>query len=160
MPAGRDGKADVGEVSVATRAEAKRAARKAEHAARAGNDAAGAAKKALDTAAQNAQAAQSGSHAAQGAAAASVGAVSSAIHHTVRNQSNGNAGVKAAESSEQVTEDTVRAVRRSLYASKLQREGESEKLTQRTDSSDAEALRQRQLSGDKDPASNPLSRWM
>ncbi|MCD8366015.1 MAG: NlpC/P60 family protein [Clostridiales bacterium] len=153
-------KADVGEVSVATRTEAKRAARKAEHAARAGNDAADAAKKASDVAIQNAQAAQSGSHAAQNAAAASAGVVSSAIHHTVRNRSDGNTGVEAAESSGQAAEDTARAVRRSLYASKLKHEGESEKLNRRTDSSDAEVLRQRQLSGDKDPASNPLSRWM
>ncbi|MCC8029235.1 MAG: NlpC/P60 family protein [Lachnospiraceae bacterium] len=153
-------KADVGEISVATRAEAKRAARKAEHAARAGNDAADALQKAADTTVQNAQAVQSGSHAAQDAAAASAGAVSSAIHYTVRNRSDGNTGVEAAESSEQAAEDTARTVRRSLYASKLKRGGESEKLNHRSDSSDAEVLRQRHLSGDKDPASNPLSRWM
>ncbi|MCD7746265.1 MAG: NlpC/P60 family protein [Lachnospiraceae bacterium] len=71
-----------------------------------------------------------------------------------------NVGTQVVNQTEMAGEDGVRSVSHARYASKLKQEEKAEKLTQKADDANVEALYQKHLAENPETATNPLSRWM
>ena len=94
------------------------------------------------------------------AAGETAGAVSGALHGTIAaSNQDDNSAVEAVNSGTSAAESGFRAVNYAVYSSKLKAYDKAERLLDKSDSANVEALYQKRMAENPEQFSNPISRW-
>ena len=90
---------------------------------------------------------------------ASSAAISSKAHGAITEYEDDNVGVQAVHESEKAVEATAYTVDHAIYSKKLKAYDKAEKLIERSDDANVDALYQKFQKENPDAPSNPISRW-
>lgn len=95
----------------------------------------------------------------QAASRAALAAASSKAHRAVSEYEDDNVGVQAVHQSEEALEGAAYAVDHAIYSKKLKAYDKAEKLVQKSDKANLDALFEKFKRENPEAASNPISRW-
>ena len=90
---------------------------------------------------------------------ASSAAIASKAHQAVSEHEDDNAGVQAVHQSEEAVEAAAYTVDHAMYSKKLKAHDKAEKLIEKSDSANVDALYEKYKKDNPDASTNPISRW-
>ena len=90
---------------------------------------------------------------------ASSGAITSTAHRAMSEHEEDNVGVQALHQSAEALETTARTIDHAVYGKKLRAHDRAEKLIERSDRANVDALYEKHRKDNPDASSNPFSRW-
>lgn len=93
------------------------------------------------------------------ASRASAAAVSSRVHQSIAEHEDDNVGVQAVHQSEEALETAAYTVDHVRYSSKLKAYDKADKLVEKSDAANVEALYEKFKKDNPEASSNPISRW-
>lgn len=80
-------------------------------------------------------------------------------HQSVSEYEDDNVGVQAVHQTEQTVETTIHAVDQAIYSHKLKAYNKAERLVEKSDKANVNALYEKHKKENPDTSSNPISRW-
>lgn len=90
---------------------------------------------------------------------ASSAAIASKAHQAVSEQEDDNVGVQAVHQSEEAVEAAAYTVDHAVYSKKLKAHDKAEKLIEKSDRANVDALYEKYKKDNPDASTNPISRW-
>lgn len=93
------------------------------------------------------------------ASRASVATVSSRAHQVIAEHEDDNVGVQAIHQSEEALESAAYTVDHVMYSKKLKAHDKADKLVEKSDAANVEALYEKFKKDNSEASSNPISRW-
>lgn len=90
---------------------------------------------------------------------ASSAAIASKAHQAVSEHEDDNVGVQAVHQSEEAVEAAAYTVDHAVYSKKLKAHDKAEKLIEKSDRANVDALYEKHKADNPDSSSNPISRW-
>lgn len=90
---------------------------------------------------------------------ASSAAIASKAHQTVSEHEDDNVGVQAVHQSEEAVEAAAYTVDHAVYSKKLKAHDKAEKLIEKSDRANVDALYEKYKKDNPDASTNPISRW-
>ncbi len=90
---------------------------------------------------------------------ASSAAIASQAHHAVSEHEDDNVGVQAVHQSEEAVEAAAYTVDHAVYSKKLKAHDKAEKLIEKSDRANVDALYEKYKKDNPDASTNPFSRW-
>ena len=90
---------------------------------------------------------------------ASSAAIASKAHQAVSEHEDDNVGVQAVHQSEEAVEVAAYTVDHAMYSKKLKAHDKAEKLIEKSDSANVDALYEKYKKDNPDASTNPISRW-